>query len=115
MSKRVQPGQINIFQSGHMATAWLGLSGSARQRRAAKRRLIGMGYEVRPVFALTTSVQYRVREDKTYPWPTAANPKGKMDLFTSDTLTVAADGTITKHTGLCATGIRVPFADLVKL
>lgn len=98
-----------------MATAWLGLSGSARQRRAAKRRLTGMGYEVRPVFVLTTSVRYRVREDRTYPWPTATDPRREIELFTSDTLTIATDGTITKHTGLCTTGIRVPFADLVKL
>lgn len=114
MNTKVLPGQIDVFQSGQMATSLLGLSGSARQRRAAKRRLIGMGYEIRPVRTLTTTVKYRVREDKSYPWPTATDPRRQIELFTSDVLTVAADGTITKHTGLCTFGIRVPFADLVK-
>ena len=58
---------------------------------------------------------YRVKEQRTYPWPCAPEPKRTLELFPFDVLTKAKDGSVTKHNGLCMTGIIVPECDLVEV
>lgn len=58
------------------------------------------------------SKHYRVKSHKEYPWPCRLEPNRKLELFPFDILTKTPDGTVTKHNGLCMTGIVVPECDL---
>lgn len=58
---------------------------------------------------------YRVREQKEYPWPCKPDPKRMVELYPFDVLTKHPNGTVTKHTGLCMTGIIVPDSDLEEI
>ena len=66
-----------------------------------------MGYQ------FEMSNYYKVKEDKTYPWPCAADPNRTIEIFDDDVLTEDKDGTFTKHTGLCCIHIQIPKEDLI--
>lgn len=65
-----------------------------------------MGYDFK------ISGGFRVKEDKEYPWPCAAEPKRTHKLFTSDVLTRNKGGTYMKHTGLGTFGHVIPTEDV---
>lgn len=58
---------------------------------------------------------WTVKAEKEYPWPCAMNPRRTFELMPGDVLTKAADGTMTKHNGLCMTNLQVPECDLVRV
>lgn len=56
---------------------------------------------------------WTVKAAKEYPWPCAMAPHRTFELMPGDVLTKGANGTMTKHNGLCMTNLRVPEDDLV--
>lgn len=55
---------------------------------------------------------YRVKANKEYPWPCAALPDRKMEIFADDVLTLQDDGKFMKHTGLGTFGHVIPMEDV---
>lgn len=55
---------------------------------------------------------YRVKEQKSYPWPCKPIPDRTVELFPDDILTKSDNGTFTKHTGICMLGIKIPDCDV---
>lgn len=55
---------------------------------------------------------YRVKENKVYPWPCEPMPDRTCEILTDDVLTLAEDGTFTKHTGLMTLRHQIPMEDV---
>ena len=57
---------------------------------------------------------YRVKEQKTYPWPCRTDQHRVVELFPVDILSKHPNGTVTKQSGFCMTNIQVPEDDLIE-